>query len=548
MRSILLFVLCSLCACPVYSQHMAVFGGTVRDLVTQAAIESVRVAVVNMYDPSERFTALTDAQGGWSLNFPVTDVTRDDPAAPSQFILSQNYPNPFNPSTRIQFYAPRPGTVTITVHTALGEELDRKEVGVQAGLSEIEWESKGSAGVLFYTLEFEKHRVTKKMIQLDGGAHNGLGAVRTVGGAPRRSMAKSASPIGYFIIPSKLGYETDTTRSFTVVNPYANLTIETVHNRAFVIDLHNDVMEKVLQYGYDIAGPRRSAAFHTDLPGMKQGGVDAQMFSIWIDPDTSGYFFWADSSISIFEAQVARNSNAIELARTADGIGAAAAKKKIAAVFGLEGGHAIEHDLSKLIRFYERGVRYLTITWNNSTDWATSAGDPLSATKGLSDFGRQVIRTMDSLGMIIDVSHTGVKTIDDILAVTKNPIIASHSGVRALRNHTRNLTDAQIKAIAARGGVIGVVFYPPFLSTYPSTKVTLDTVVKHIDYIKNLVGVDAIALGSDFDGIETWPAGLENVTKFPDLTMALLKKGYTPADVRKILGENYMRVFKTVCH
>jgi membrane dipeptidase len=195
--------------------------------------------------------------------------------------------------------------------------------------------------------------------------------------------------------------------------------------------------------------------------------------------------------------------------------------------------------------YYELGARYMTITWNNSTAWAVSAQDARSSTVGLSSFGREVIRTMDSLGMIIDVSHTGIKTIWDILATSRNPIIASHSGVRALNNHYRNLSDAQIDSIAGRGGVIGIVFYPPFLSSHGG--VDIETVIRHIDYIKNRVGVDYVALGSDFDGIESVPIGLEDVSKFPNLTVALLHHGYTIPEVQKILGGNYLRVFRQVC-
>ncbi|MBI2416410.1 MAG: membrane dipeptidase, partial [Ignavibacteriales bacterium] len=192
-----------------------------------------------------------------------------------------------------------------------------------------------------------------------------------------------------------------------------------------------------------------------------------------------------------------------------------------------------------------RGMRYMKITWNNSTTWAVSAQDSRSTTIGLSDFGKQVIRLMDSLGVLIDVAHTGIKTISDILAVTKNPIIDTHCGVRKLNNHYRNLNDSQIDSIAARGGVIGVVFYPPFLSSKGIANI--DTVIKHIDYIKNRVGIDYVAIGSDYDGIEKVPIGLEDVTKLPKLTEALLRKGYSIADVRKLLGENYLRVFKRVC-
>ena len=174
-----------------------------------------------------------------------------------------------------------------------------------------------------------------------------------------------------------------------------------------------------------------------------------------------------------------------------------------------EGGHILENDIGHLIELYQQGVRYMTITWNNSTDWAISAQDSRSETRGLSNFGREVIHTMDSLGMIIDVSHTGIQTIRDILDETHRPIIASHSGAYAIRAHYRNLKDDQIIAIAQQGGVIGVVFYPSFLSR--TGKADIETVIQHIDYIVNLVGIDHVAIGSDFDGIETVPQGLENV-------------------------------------
>lgn len=169
-------------------------------------------------------------------------------------------------------------------------------------------------------------------------------------------------------------------------------------------------------------------------------------------------------------------------------------------------------------------MRYLTITWNNLTSRAIATANPQSATRGLSEFGRQVIRKMDSLEIIIDVSHTGIKTIEGILSTTTNPIIASHSSVRSLRNYYRNLTDQQIIKIAQRGGVIGVIFYPPFLTS--TNTANIDTVIKQIDYIRNLVRIDHIALGSDFDGIESVVKGLENVSKFPNFTITLLKKGY----------------------
>ena len=189
-------------------------------------------------------------------------------------------------------------------------------------------------------------------------------------------------------------------------------------------------------------------------------------------------------------------------------------------------------------------MRYLTFTCNNCTDWAVSAKDNRSATVGLSLFGRQVINRLDSLCIVIDVSNVGIKTIEDILQTSKNPIIATHSGARKLHDHYRNLNDDQIIAIANSGGVIGVVFYHWFLS---GSSTNISQVVDHIDYIKNLVGIDHVALGSDFDGISSMITGLEDVSKFPNLTIELLRKGYTRSDLEKILSGNVMRVFKEVC-
>ena len=182
-----------------------------------------------------------------------------------------------------------------------------------------------------------------------------------------------------------------------------------------------------------------------------------------------------------------------------------------------------------------------------STDWAVSAKDEYYGWRsgGLSDFGREVIHTLDSLGVIIDVSHTGIETINDILETTVNPIIASHSGARAVTDHYRNLYDSQIEAIADVGGVVGVVFYPYYVSG--SRSASIGQVIAHIDHIVNLVGVDYVAIGSDFDGIEVTVTGLEDVSKFPDLTYALLEHGYTKEDVAKILGQNFRRVFEQVC-
>lgn len=428
------------------------------------------------------------------------------------------------------------------VHNILGQLIDLRTYSLNAGDHNVRWYGKGAAGPLFYTMQYNGRSETKKMIQLDGGSGIGFGEVTMTGGIARTLAKISLSDLSVSI--SKFGYEPDSTVVPPVNNSALNFSAVTIHRRAFVMDLHNDIAETMIN-GYQLGV--RHTTNQSDIPRFFDGGIDAQMIVLWPDPNVAAPYRQTLQMYDTCAAQFSRNSGTIVQARTSSEIQSANAAGKIAAVLCVEGGIAIEEDLNKLIDLYQLGARYFTITWNNSTSWGTSAADPLSTTKGLSEFGKQVIRTMDSLGMIIDISHTGIKTIQDILTVTKNPIIASHSGVRKLREHTRNLTDDQIKAIANSGGVIGVVFYTSFISTASAANVNIDTVIKHIDYIKNLVGIDHVAIGSDYDGGITAPVGLENVSKLQNLTMAMLRKGYTPADVRKILGQNFLRVFKAVC-
>jgi len=323
--------------------------------------------------------------------------------------------------------------------------------------------------------------------------------------------------------------------------------IETIHSAGILYDLHNDILEKMIDDPtYHLADFHTYN--HTDIPRLITGGVDVQFFAVWVNPSTHGNNSYnrAVSIINVFNSEMSLNPITIGQARTKAEAESLNNQNKIAAVLAVEGGHAIEDDIQKLKALHQSGMRYLTITWNNSTSWAVSAQDSRSATVGLSTFGEQVIRTMDTLGVMIDVSHTGIKTIQDILSITTNPIIASHSGVRAIRNHYRNLYDSQIIDIANTGGVIGIVFYPPFLSGTGSANIS--TVANHIDYIVNLVGIDHVGLGSDFDGIGTNTViGLDDVTKFPDLTLELLSRGYSRTDVEKIIGGNFMRVFEQVC-
>jgi membrane dipeptidase len=351
------------------------------------------------------------------------------------------------------------------------------------------------------------------------------------------------------VITSSLVYEPDTTTVALRDSVRADILLDTVHDRAFVIDLHNDVVEQIAASGFTYQIAERHTTKHTDIPRLRDGGVDGQVFAIWVSPTTyapSTHFQTSMTFLDTMKAQVNRNSAEIGLAHSVGEFDTFVGQGKIAGIVVVEGGHSIENSLDNLVAFYQAGVRMMTITWNNSTPWAVAAADSRADQVGLSEFGRQVIRTMDSLGMIIDVSHVGRKTVDDILATSKNPIIASHSGAYVLRAHSRNLTDSQIKAIADNGGVIGVVFYPAFLTT--SNTATLEDVLRHLDHIKNIGGIDCVALGSDFDGFSSSPpTGLKDVSQFPSLTSALLQRGYSREDVRKILGGNFMRVFRAVC-
>jgi membrane dipeptidase len=538
-----LFLTASFLSCSLYAQSITV-SGTVRDSITRGGIDSAVVQFINNQNPAEQYTVVANQFGSWSLTIQTTGVSPTG-TIPAAIRLEQNYPNPFNPSTTINFSIPAPGNVKIAVYTVLGQQLDSRTAFLESGEYRIEWTSTGGAGVLFYSIEANGTKSTRKMVQLDGGKKGGLGVFARIASPQSSAIQAKAALASFTVSAAKLGYESATQEVDLADGMKIDFELVTIHERAFVFDLHNDVLEKVVD-GYQLSV--HHAFNQSDLPRFQRGGVDAQMLSVWPDPSLTSMSYYARAlqMIDSLDVQLQRNPLTFGQARTTAEIYQLAAEGRFVGVIGVEGGHAIDDDIAKLIHLYDLGARYMTITWNNSTSWATAAADPQSATKGLSPFGEQVIRTMDSLGIIIDVSHTGIKTIEDILAITTHPIIASHSGARALRNHYRNLTDDQIISIAQTGGVIGVVFYPPFLTTAPTADI--NTVIAHIDYIGNLVGIDHIAIGSDFDGIEVTPVGLEDVSKMPALTLELLRRGYSVSDVKKILGENYLRVFEEVCH
>ncbi len=361
-----------------------------------------------------------------------------------------------------------------------------------------------------------------------------------------------------------------------------------IHFKSILIDTHNDIPTTAIDAGVSFDQSLKTKT-HSDLQRMFEGGVDAQFFSIWCDGLKENPYAWANREIDTVMAWTNRNPTKMMQAFTANDIIKAAKQKKLAVLFGVEGGHMIENDLNKLDALYKRGVRYMTITWNNSTSWATSALDETTKAdslkhKGLTDFGKSIVKRMNELGMLVDLSHVGEQTFWDAIATTSKPVLVSHSCVYTLCPFRRNLKDDQIKAIAKNGGVIHLNFYSGFLdpafearsdaftakhktemdsllkinpeayfmqvylfNKYPdevkSLRPPMSLLLDHLDYIVKLVGVDYVGFGSDFDGVNSLPEGLDGVEDFPKLTEELVKRGYSKKDIRKILGGNFIRVF-----
>lgn len=361
-----------------------------------------------------------------------------------------------------------------------------------------------------------------------------------------------------------------------------------IHRKAIVVDTHNDILMQAADAGIvfdqDLTGKT-----HSDLARWKKGGLDVQIFSVYCDGGLKNAYAYANREMDSLDAVVSRNPGKIVKVSNSAELMQAVKQHKIAAMFGVEGGHMIEDDLNKLEALFNRGARYLTLTHNTAPSWATSAADettnPNLPHKGLTDFGRQVVQRMNQLGMMIDISHAGDQTFWDVIKMSTKPIIASHSSVYSLVPHRRNLKDDQIKAIAKNGGVIQVNFNPGFIdSSFGAKEVAffkkhaaesdsltkagmdewymmdflykkyaaetgpmrppLSMLIDHIDYIVKLVGIDYVGLGSDFDGINLTPQQLDDVTGYPLITKALVEKGYSKNDITKILGGNFLRVLK----
>ena len=314
----------------------------------------------------------------------------------------------------------------------------------------------------------------------------------------------------------------------------------------FLIDLHTDALYEHIRGRKDIT--QRSSKGHLDFPRMREGGVNGQVFAVWISPTElkpGEYCDFALRGAGVFDDVCARCSEVVASVRTPEEFRQVTTAGRIAAVLGVEGGHSLEGRLENLDRFYERGVRVLTVTWSNSNELGDSSSDESKPHRGLSPLGRQAVRRMNELGMIVDVSHSADETVFDILETSVAPVIASHSGVRARRDFNRNLTDEEIRAIGAQGGVVGVVFLPYFLRE-PDEPASVEDVLDCIDHICQLVGPEHAALGSDFDGFGGALPGLEDVTKMDSVRLGLSRRGYPDSDVARILGLNFLRVWDAV--
>src|SRR6266550_2716950 len=359
-----------------------------------------------------------------------------------------------------------------------------------------------------------------------------------------------------------------------------------IHRRAIVIDTHNDVTTPMTNDDYDLSGTP-PVPYRTSLERMKQGGMTAEFFSLYVRPwyvEHGGAARRALDMIDSVYRAIERHPNDLMLATSAADIRRAKKEKKIAALMGIEGGHAIENSLPALREFYRLGVRYITLTWNNTNDWADAARGEKKH-NGLSEFGKEVVREMNRLGMLVDVSHVSDETMSDALDVSKAPIFASHSSARALSNVPRNIPDDLLERIAKNGGVIQVNFYSVFVdaatvspqsaerdsrlkaqqdalnekykddperlseesdkleAANPLPPLPISKLIDHIDHIVKVAGIDHVGIGADFDGANDMPEDAQDVSMLPNITYELLKRGYSEQDIRKILGENFLRVF-----
>ena len=370
-----------------------------------------------------------------------------------------------------------------------------------------------------------------------------------------------------------------------------------IHDSAIIVDTHADTPQRFLYENFDIATTDAKDIGHISLDKARAGNLGAEFFSIWADPGTtSGHF--AQSTLDMIDSvyqQAARHPDRMTMAFSVDDIERVHKQKKRAALMGIEGGHSIENDIHLLRDFYRLGVRYMTLSWSNTNEWADSSGDindpKIEHHNGLTNFGKQIVLEMNRLGMMVDISHVADKTFFDAIATTKAPVIASHSSARALTNHPRNMTDEMLRALAKNGGVVQANFYNAFVDEnyrkaaeaqkkdrdaavdgflaprkaagQPVTYIDVDRIerewaaklarpplkslIDHIDHIAKVAGVDHVGLGSDFDGVSgATPEGIDSAADLPKITQALLDRGYSAQDIHRILGGNLLRVFRDV--
>jgi membrane dipeptidase len=371
-----------------------------------------------------------------------------------------------------------------------------------------------------------------------------------------------------------------------------------LHDSAIVVDTHADTPQRFLDEGFDIGSTDPHDIGDISLEKARRGNLGAEFFSIWVEPETNqGHYaqHTFDLIDSVYE-QAARHPDRMMMAFSVADIERAHREHKLAALMGIEGGHSIENDMHLLRDYYRLGVRYMTLSWSNTNEWADSSGDindeKIQHHNGLTDFGMQVVREMNRLGMMVDISHVADKTFFDVIATTKAPVIASHSSARALVNHPRDMTDDMLRAVAKNGGTVQVNFFSGFIDedyrkameaqskdreaaikSYvaslkaqgkPINYIEIDTMVgrewmakiprpplksliDHIDHIAKIAGVDHVGLGSDFDGVSgATPQEIDSAADLPKITQALLDRGYGADDIRKILGGNLLRVFRQV--
>jgi len=370
-----------------------------------------------------------------------------------------------------------------------------------------------------------------------------------------------------------------------------------IHASAIVVDTHADTPQRFLDDGFDIGNNDPKDVGHVTLDKARAGNLGAEFFSIWVDPETNqGHY--AKHTLELIDTvyeQAERHPDRMLMAFSVADIERAHKQKKLAALMGIEGGHSIENSIRLLRDYYRLGVRYMTLSWSNTNEWADSSGDiddpKIQHHNGLTDFGKQVVSEMNRLGMIVDISHVADKTFWDAIAVTKAPVIASHSSARALSSAPRNMTDDMLRAVAKNGGVVDVNFYSGFddqtywdankaqekerdaavkeylekLKSEGKTPTYIDTerlqrqwmaklprppfrvLIDQIDHIAKVAGVDHVGLGSDFDGVSgQTPVGMDSAADLPRITQGLLDRGYSAQDIHKILGGNVLRVFAEV--